>query len=885
MSVSKAISESSEAASPGIAESPRIDALFKARAAHKAIKRTTDAMLEDASANTERRLPNTNSVVINAVRQAAADYPGYVILTRVGDFYELYENQAAEYGPLLDLKVTSKEMTTDLTTWFTGFPARALDKYLELLINKFNRHVAISEQHGPSESGKGFHRRVTRLVTPGTVIDEQFLNPFENNYLLSIAFAPDKLPSSAFVPHQVDSIGLAWLDLSTGEYYMQQTTRATLTDDITRIGPKEIILNADMEDADRDYILALLGKLGMVAITYLPSHRFDSAMGNTYLEFLKGPTDRLLPQHHLTFTQLQLQATSALLAHVQSIQVNQPLHLQPPVNFDMKDIMKLDMTALTALEVTRTIQEGKRQDSLVWAIDKTVSRTGARLLHQWLTAPSTNMDEITRRHDFVEHFQTVRPLLDVMRDCIKSSGDPARSMQRIILGRMQHRDYAEVKEALETFQRARSIALDKAYAGHPQLADFLETPSALSELHSMLHGALDMEKIEDEEYVKSYGFIRPEYDPQLASLHSHLMQLFGQKEALQVHFRESYGSSATFVNTLAHRHVVEVNAGQAANVQKREDAKLVQKLKGGKCRFHVQEFSDLAYAIEEVEADLVEREAFVFESFRQEVTRHSHVVLRVCRVLAELDVLSSIAQLAIERHWVRPTMTTDAKCFHVVGGRHPVVEMSLASRGLDFVKNDCQMRSAKSLWLLTGPNMGGKSTFLRQNALMCILAQIGCFVSADSAHLGIVDRVFCRVGASDNLAQHQSTFMLEMMETANILHHATPNSFVIVDEIGRGTSSKEGLAIAFAVMQTLANDIGCRTLFATHYHELADLDHHPAIECFQTLVEQNEDQYTLLHKIEEGVCRNSLAIQVAEMAGLPADTVKMAKAQLAQLSE
>ncbi|KAI8365247.1 muts domain V-domain-containing protein [Radiomyces spectabilis] len=843
------------------------------------------------------RHASTGSVVLDAVREYTRQYPLCVLLVQVGDFYELYDTHAARYASLLDLKLTRKEVASGVVVDFAGFPSRSLEKYLDMLVNHHQCRVALCEQYtvapSPGPVVSAIRRRITRVITPGTVVEERFLDSHAYNYLLAVS---PRRTNNALEP---SSVGLAWVDLSIGEFVMQETQWLAFKDDIARINPREVILPESVKRLqstipDYQLLLQALQSDSNIAVTYQPDTTFDADTGRQTVAMLfrsnpllASPDTTQLESEKESelFGDAEYAASNALLSYIGETHMDQKPKLQPPVRFAVEDTVRIDSAAMASLELVKSLKEGKRSDSLLGVINHTVTHAGARLLARWVASPLASLEAIEKRLDVVSFFHHDRYLLDDFRLLLKQSSDVQRALQRLALNRGQHTDLIEIGATLKAMFNVKNLLMDawkNCDDAHRFVAvqDLMASLDSHDALASHIDKAFDSDRIANRDGKgQDYGYIHRDFSPKLKRCYKQLDWLHSQRETLQADLRSLCGNSLQLVNTGPLRHVVELNASRASKLLAQHSATLINKTKS-KHRYHIEEWTELSLKIELTEASIMEIEQQVFKDTVADLLENSAGIMRSCRILAQLDALACFAYLAREYRFTRPTMTLENE-IRIVDGRHPVVEANLAKNGRMFVKNDCTLAERQRLWLLTGPNMGGKSTFLRQNAIIVLLAHIGCFVPAKHATIGMVDRIFSRVGASDNLAQDQSTFMVEMVETATILNHATDRSLVIMDEVGRGTATADGFSLAYSILNYLHDHIGCRTLFATHYHELADaVARYDQIACFMTsLDEAHDDQgsFWFVHKVKPGVCRQSHGLKVARLAGLPSSVITLAE--------
>ncbi|KAK3498629.1 muts domain V-domain-containing protein [Neurospora crassa] len=912
--------------------------------------------------------------VIQQHRHNMQKFDNCVLLTRVGGFYEMYFEHAEEVGPLLNLKVSQKK-TSGGPVSMAGFPFFQLDRYLKVLVEDLNRHVAIAEEYrnSPSEqikSGGLMHnRRVTRIVTPGTLIDENFMDPYANNYIMAIHLPSDSLEGSSGFQEALNS--------GTGQ------KKESLSENIQTLKDWAPMLDA------------------------------------------KIPTETVI-----RFTDDEIKAGNVLLHYVTDRLQGLSMKLQPPIRHDNMQIMTIDKNSMRSLEIKKTMREGFFAGSLLHAIRRTVTKSGARLLNEWLSAPSTSLSVINSRLDLITRFISNPDLSDAITVLLHRSHDTQRLVQKFALNRGDADDLlrlaSTIKATEDIVNHLKStissednnpeddcltklidrISLEQPLKLAKRIWDAIDEEGLVqqhqledSETGEMLALAQEIVKGEGTEEdgrallpkgatAKSnraraeltqnrnqqekdlskdnrkmslrnyYGednqvwIMKPKANRALAKLHAELRSLQEQKEKLTEEFRAKYAAPSLTLNWKAGLGHVCVVRGRDARLAMGETSRRTRTSSSSNSMsdpisdttdadaadadgepipepvpepeslstlrtlsttrttrtFHHPLWTSLGESLDHVRLRIRSEETALFSSLRSNVVTLLIKLRRNALVLDELDIATSLARLATEQNLVRPILhdssTTNGSQGMgtrtvIVGGRHPTVEPSLLSRGMTFQKNDCLIGSPGqgAIWLITGPNMAGKSTFLRQNALITILAQMGCYVPADYAELGIVDAIFSRVGSADNLYADQSTFMVEMMETAAILRQATPRSFVIMDEIGRGTTPEDGTAVAFASLHHLLTVNKCRGLFATHFHAVGDMLKEQGlvvedgassagaswgVAMYCTDVEEDESGgFVYVHKLRKGMNRQSHALKVARLAGLPEPAIKIAQQVLA----
>ncbi|PZO83212.1 MAG: DNA mismatch repair protein MutS [Micavibrio aeruginosavorus] len=780
-------------------------------------------------------------------------YPDCILFYRMGDFYEMFFDDAVKASECLDITLTKRGKNQENEIPMCGVPYHSYEPYLAKLIRSGFR-VAICEQTETPEEAKkrgGYkalvNRDVIRIVTQGTLTEDTLLNARENNYLAAVC-------------ETAGQFGLSWLDLSTGEFYVQTADRADIPASLDRIGASELLLHDKLAAQEifaqqKDVMTPQAGSL------------FDSQNAQKRLETLFGVGTI---ESFGSFSRAEIAAAGALVDYVARTQKGKMPHIFRPQQVSNGAVMDIDPATRRSLELVRT-QTGERRGSLLACIDRTVTGAGARLLQSRLSAPLTDLAVIRRRHDEVETFIAASPLRENLREKLKSLPDMERALSRLTIGRGGPRDLGAVRDALAILETLRGILLATGGDILHKFARQLELDDACKTLKDTLAAALTEDLPFND---RDGGFIRSGYTADL----DHLRGLRDESRrliaALQARYREetdinllkiSYNNVLGYFIEVPSRFAdkLMVKTGDAANpyIHRQSLANVA--------RFTTPELSELERDIASAGEKSLALEQQFFTRFVQDVSNATEHLGALARAGADLDVACSLAELAQERGYTRPQMSDDY-AFAIEGGRHPVVEASLAKDGGAFVPNDCSLNPAERLWLLTGPNMAGKSTFLRQNALIAILAQMGSFVPAASARIGIVDKCFSRVGASDDLARGRSTFMVEMVETATILNLATPRSLVILDEIGRGTATYDGLSIAWACVEYLHENSKCRAIFATHYHELTNLTTRlPALSCHSMQVREWNGEVIFLHAVQAGAADRSYGIHVARLAGLP----------------
>jgi len=791
-----------------------------------------------------------------------SDYPDAILFFRLGDFYEMFLDDAVKASRILDITLTSRGKTGDGTDVpLCGIPYHSATPYLAKLIEAGEK-VAICEQVEDPKQTKGIVKReVVRVVTPGLVTDADSLTPKENNYL------------AALVPGDV-RWGLAYLDLSTGDFRTTELTglEAVLAE-VLAAGCRELLLPEKFRQEPVPKLLqpALAGR----SLSYLAEWVYDREyVGRLFSDQFPGVSLGGLGCEGL---KEGLAAAGAILHYLRETQKGTTAHIRTISPYTTSDFLVLDEATRRNLELTATLAEGKRRGSLLGLMDRTVTAMGGRKLKQWISHPLVSVEKIRLRQAAVAELVEAASARRELTALLDGVYDLERLNARISLASAGAKDLAAIRESL---LRIPNILMALAASQSPLLAQLAATIDPLATVAELIAVAI----VENPPFVlREGGIIAPGYHAELDELRSisregkgFIARLEAQEKA-----RTGIGSLKIRYNKV-FGYYIEITRTNLANIP--EDYQRRQTLANAE-RFitpELKEYEDKVLGAEERICDL---EYQLFQAVREEVAAHGEQIARTADLLATLDVLVSLAELAADRDYCCP-LVDDSDLLSITDGRHPVIEeMHLGER---FVPNDVLLDTEHQILMITGPNMAGKSTFMRQVALITLMAQIGSFVPASEAHIGIVDRIFTRVGAADNLARGQSTFMVEMTETANILRHASPKSLVILDEIGRGTSTFDGVSIAWAVAEFLHDSVdhGAKTLFATHYHELTELSvTRPRLKNFNIAVKEWNDQIIFLRKIVPGGASHSYGIQVARLAGLPVAVIDRAKEILRNLEK
>jgi DNA mismatch repair protein MutS len=800
------------------------------------------------------------------IKAASADS---LLFYRMGDFYELFFEDAAVASRALGIALTKRGKHLGEDIPMCGVPVHAADDYLQRLIAQGHRVAVCEQTEDPAEAKKRgpkavVRRDVVRLVTPGTLTEESLLDARAHNFLTALYRAPQKDGAE-------QAFALVSIDISTGELIAASVRLSDLSGELARLKPGEVLAGDDLAgDAD---IRRLIGEAG-AALTPIPRAHFDSVRGERVLKQRLGVAAL---DAFGEFTRAELAALAGLLTYVEITQVGRAPLLRPPRKEIAGSLLVIDAATRANLEITRSNQ-GARAGSLLAAIDRTVTAAGARELARRLASPSTDVEAVNVRLDAVAYLVGEPQLRQTLRDALKAAPDLARALARLALGRGGPRDLGAVRQAIGA---AHDLAAQLLRVGevlglpHELMSIAERLAAAPSEIAQALSAALaDGLPVN----ARDGGFIREGFN---TDLDEHRKLRDGSRQVI-AGLQATY-AEATGIKSLKVRHnnvlgyFVEVTALHAPTLTKPPHVEtfIHRQTMANAVRFSTPELAELEARITSAADRALALERDIFAKLTKDVLAGEQSLSAASAGLAELDHYAALAELAIDQNYVRP-MIDGSLVFAVEESRHPMVEQTLkCADGASFIGNDCRLGGEEGddgtrILLVTGPNMAGKSTFLRQNALIVVLAQSGCFVPAKAAHIGIVDRLFSRVGAADDLARGRSTFMVEMVETASILNQATDRSFVVLDEIGRGTATFDGLSIAWAALEYLHEINRSRVLFATHYHELtalADKLSHAANATVE--VKEWRDEIVFLYRVVPGAADRSYGIHVAKLAGLP----------------
>ena len=844
-------------------------------------------MTDQASQQTETLSPRDRWVkaaaapdvtpMMQQYMEIKADYHDCLLFYRMGDFYELFFDDAVSASEALDITLTKRGKHSGDDIPMAGVPVHAAEVYLARLIKKGFKVAVCEQTESPEEAKKrGYkavvRREVIRLVTPGTLTEENLLDARSHNYLVALGRAKNNL-------------SLAVCDISTGDFIVFPTGEGRLDADLARIHPGELLL-ADTMMADDGIMAALFdwrSVISPVSKSFFDSVRAESRLLEIFeVSVLDGFGD---------MSRADMAAAGAIVAYLEDTQKGQMPRLKPLRRQTSDATMMIDAATRRSLELTKT-QTGETTGSLLSVIDKTVTGAGARLLSKRLSAPLVDPSAVNSRLDSVQFFADRDDLRHDLRDQLKAAPDMERAISRLAMGRAGPRDLAAIRAGLIVARDVRALLI--AAEEKSQQDQFGGMPTLLEDAVGLLEGHHDIIAELSAALVAEPPMITRDGGYILAGYHAALDEFRMLKDesrrliaALEMEYREKTDINALKIkhnNVLGYHIDVSAKSADPLMQPPLNEMFIHRQTLANNVRFSTGELSKLAGKISEAGDRALALEQELFMALSEQVLRSADTIGLAAVALAGLDFLSSLAELAMLNSWSRPEVN-DSLDFAVIGGRHPVVEKAIREQSdAQFVANDCDLSEDQRLWLITGPNMAGKSTFLRQNALIAVLAQMGSYVPAKSATIGVVDRLFSRVGASDDLAHGRSTFMVEMVETAAILNQAGPKSLVILDEIGRGTATYDGLSIAWAAVENLHNINQSRALFATHYHELTVLKESlESLSLRSMKVREWKGDVIFLHEVGEGAADRSYGIQVAKLAGLPGRVINRARQVLDHL--
>ncbi|WKZ48723.1 MAG: DNA mismatch repair protein MutS [Anaerolineales bacterium] len=782
------------------------------------------------------------------------DYPNTILFFRLGDFYETFDEDAEITARELDIVLTSRPIGKGIRAPLAGIPYHAVENYLARLIEK-GYHVAICEQVGDTPVKGLFPRKVVRVVTPGTVTEPGLLPGDANNYLASVL-----LDTSAPLSAGGQSASVAYADVTTGEFAVTELPFESLRAELTRLHPAEI-LHPDNQILPNEISSHL---------TPWASWKFEP--GKSAEALLAHFNTSTLDGFGLKQNSLAVRAAGGLIQYLKETQPDALKLLTSLRTYHLSEFMTLDASTRRNLELDETLR-GERKGSLLGTLDLAITPMGKRLIHQWVSQPLLDVQKIQRRQNGVQYFFEQGMIRAEVRAALKPIADLERLVNRVIAGQAQPRDLVAMRSTLSQLPTLKEVISDQLSVENGKL-------SLCKDELALLQNAIDDDPPST---LQNTGVIRAGYSQELDSVidaSKHARDWIANLESVE---REKTGIKTLKVGyNKVFGYYIEISRGAAEKAPEHYIRK--QTLVNAE-RFITPEMKEYETLVLNAEERIKEIETRLFREVCAELGKSAHRLLSTARAIAEADVLSALGEAAALGGYVKPNVH-EGSGLEIHEGRHPVVEQSL--RGERYIPNDVIFEKGEIVRVITGPNMSGKSTYLRQSALIVLMAQMGSFVPAASASVGLVDRIFTRIGAQDEIHAGQSTFMVEMVEAANILHHATSRSLLILDEIGRGTSTYDGVSIAWAVIEFIHNHphLRAKTLFATHYHELTQLaDLLPGVRNYNVAVSEADDKVVFLHKIVPGGADRSYGIHVAQLAGLPAPVIQRASEIMAELEK
>ena len=784
---------------------------------------------------------------------AKEKYKNEVLFFRVGDFYEMFDDDAVEVSRLLNLTLTHRG-----PQHMCGIPYHAAKVYIARLL-RLGKKVAICEQVGEiPKGGKGItERKVVEIITPGTAVEEEYLDGYKANYLAALSISKGR-------------VGFAFIDVTTSSFQATSWPASKMSEnfgkELNRANPRELLLPLSLKK--NNDIQTVLSSYNNISVSYYPDWDFSPDLS---LKKLNAQFNTVsLKAFGLEEGDAEIVPAGFLLDYLEKTTNSNIPHISSLTVYSDNEFLMMDDSSRKNLEITENMRDGTMQFSVLECVNFTKTAMGGRLLRKWLLFPLTKLDQIEDRQSRIGNFVSNRELLDRVQSDLSSILDVERLASRVAMDKAHGKDLQALRASLESWCNIKEYLNQFDFS-------FVSSDQSYEIINLIKNAILD----EPSTSLTEGGIIKEGWSQELdhwRSIHDNFNKVLSDYEAEE---KENTGIQNLRIKyTNAFGYFIEVSKGKLSSVPPHF---IMRRALVNGDRYTTERLQELEQELNESSTKILELERDLFIEVRTQLHKYISYMLQISDEIANTDVTSSLAQAAIVHNWVCPEID-NSTAFEIKDGRHPVVENHLPTG--EFVPNDCNLASDKedvpSFALITGPNMAGKSTYLRQNALIALLAQTGSFVPASYAHIGLIDRIFCRVGASDNLAKGESTFLVEMTETANILRAATSKSLVIMDEVGRGTSTEDGLAIARAVSEYLLDTVKCKTLFATHYHELSRMEHPSLKMLCMDILEQN-GSLVFLRKVKEGVAENSYGIHVAKLAGIPQNVIERANVILAHI--
>lgn len=790
-----------------------------------------------------------------------------LLLFRMGDFYELFFEDAKIASKLLGIALAKRGKHADEDLAMCGVPHHSIESYLRKLIDA-GKVVAICEQTETPEEAKkrGYKavvaREIVRIITPGTIIEESIIDSAKPNYLAAIAI--DNKGNAA----------ISFVDLATSYIATLRCSINDITSQLLNLDPREILLSSKWQDDER--LRSLLVNYIDRVVFQVESHFALGKATATLKNFYKLQTlDSIGKLHELSITSL-----GAVIEYLITTQRHNLPILPLPYILNVDDYMFIDAATRYHLELTATTS-GQYKGSLLSVINQCATKQGSRLLYQFLSTPLTDLDKINKRLAAVKWGVDNFALVSWIRAQLAEISDIERIIAKIAMNRAIPRDLLLLADTVSLVMEIKSVIHKPVMeSGQILLQKIYDHLITFSSLYDLVTKAI---KNDAPNNLSQGGYINPDFHPKLAELSELVNNTNLVIDKLRDKYRKITGIDLLKINrNNIIGYFIEVGSKHAAKMAGEEF--IHRQSTQNAVRFTTAELQQLEIEIVTAQSQILALEEQIWLDICQQILAHNKDLLKLAKALSLFDLFTNFAYIAKEYDYVMPIMREDEQIIDITAGRHPVVEHFLKQTNVDFVANDCLLEDTRRIWLITGPNMAGKSTFLRQNALICVLAQIGCFVPAKAAEISVIDKLFSRIGAADDLSKGQSTFMVEMVETSAILNQATSKSFIILDEVGRGTSTYDGMAIAWAVLEFIHNDLECLSLFATHYHELTQLEKDlPALQNYNVRIEEIENKLIFLHKIIKGAADKSYGLHVAALAGLPSKVLQRAECILKEL--
>ena len=791
-----------------------------------------------------------------------------LLLFRMGDFYELFFEDAITASRILGVALTKRGKTGEQEIAMCGVPYHALEQYLHKLLDEGFKVAICDQLETPQEAkqrggSKAVVRRdVTRIITPGTIIEEALLNSGEPNYLIAIVI-------------EKQEASVASIDLSTADFSVITLPASEIVNEVARLAPKEILLSDKLRASD------IADQIRIIAKQHI-SFQVDSVF--SYNKCLKNILD-FYKIHDISaigqISPLEVSAIGGVLQYISLTQKERLASLPKPKILNFYHFMQIDAATRKNLEIFSN-NYGKKKGTLLDSLNMSITSSGQRLLHQYLMRPLLDLERINIRLDITSFFYEHYELCLALRKKLESTGDIERCITRMNLNRITPRDLISIKQTIRVAENMMADFIRIYGTNLPEhINKIAKNLIGMDEIYQLIDSAITENAGNN---IAEGGFIKSSYHPKIFELLDLIENGQSKVAALREQYRQMTGiDSLKIANNNILGLFIDVTARHAGKLP--AETFIHRQSTVNSIRYTTLELQELERNLVGAKVNLISLEKELYDALCAKLVERQNMLLKLAYNLSVIDVYCNFAVLAKKYQYTRPIIS-NSLVFELTNARHPVIEQILQQSQKAFVPNDCFLDLEQRVWLITGPNMAGKSTFLRQNALICIMAQIGCFVPASSAKIGIADKIFCRIGAGDDLSRGNSTFMTEMLETSTILAQATANSIIILDEVGRGTSTYDGVSIAWAILEHIHDKLKSRCLFATHYHELIEMENIlPALRNYTVDIYEERDNIVFLHKIKQGFADKSYGIHVAQLAGLPKEVIRKAQAILSQLEQ